>query len=45
MKLRILVLCFLAAVSIVLSGCQKTAYESHETRIIESIESQEIIVE
>jgi len=45
MKLRFLILSFLAAISIVLSGCQKVAYESHETKLIEKIESQEIIVE
>ena len=45
MKLRILILSFLVAASIVLSGCQKTAFESHETEIIETIEYQEIIVE
>ena len=45
MKLRILVLSFVVAAGIVLSGCQKVAYESHETKIIETIESQEIVVE
>ena len=45
MKIRILILSFLAVVSIVLTGCQKVAYESHETTIIETIESQEIVVE
>ena len=45
MKFRILVLSFLVVVSIVLSGCHKVAYESHETTIIETIESQEIVVE
>lgn len=45
MKFRILALSFLAGVIIVVSGCQKVAYESHETTIIETIESQEIVVE
>lgn len=45
MKLRILILSFLVAVSIVLTGCQKVAYESHEKEIIKTIESEEIIVE
>jgi len=45
MKPKILILSFLLTLSMVLTGCQQVAHETHETVMTETIVSQEIVVE